>query len=186
MRTKAPAKPGTALSPQAAKAGGALARILGDSNEIARYASGEVKRKDLRAIGMIVVDHKELNSDHGVGGLIWLSSFHGEPIGKWLDGLVAEYPFADILLTIEYLYDKGVRSDTASMMFFENEMSRDYVPMILELLELHKQLEDEPRIRTVEQLDGLVEVLGGIDRFGDYDTPARIEEALEDYRNREE
>jgi len=176
------------LSPSARKAGGALARILSDSTEIARYASGDVKRKDARAIGDLVAAYPELNTDKSVGGLIWLLTFHGERIGEWTEELISEYSLDELLLVLGFLYDTGLRAGNGSFFLADNDETREYVPLLLELQRNFKaaQYGHDPELRSVDKLNWLVEALGGLSTLGDYDSPGRVTEALDDYRFRED
>jgi hypothetical protein len=179
------------LSPQANRLGGAIARIIGNAAETERYASTALKSIDGRAIGDLVVAHPELNNDQTVGGLVWLSTFHGEPMDLWIDQLLDEGSSIEhIILSIEYLYDKGQRTNAASALKddeADKNVTREYVPMLLELLEAHTQLESdgEVPIRTVDQLDTLVEALGGLYALGDHDRPESIADALYAFRHSE-
>ena len=176
------------LSPSAHKAGGAVAVILKDAKEIARYAAKDVTSKDRRAIGDLVAAYPELNSTKAVGGLLWLLSFHGERIGLWTEEQISEYSLEELLLVLELMYDTGVRTGEGSFFAVDNEDSRDYVPLLLELRRNYQEARSvlDVDIETVEQLDWLVEALGGFATLGDYDSPARVAEALADYRFREE
>lgn len=176
------------LSPSAQKAGGAVAVILQNTTEIARYAAKGVTRKDRRAIGDLVAARPELNNTKAVGGLLWLLSFHGEQIGHWVEEQISEYSLEELLLALELLYDTGVRTGEGSFFAGDNEGSRDYVPLLLELRRNYQEVRTsmDVDIETVDQLDWLVDALGGFATLGDYDTPARVAEALSDYRFREE
>jgi len=177
------------LSPQANRLGGAIARIIGNAAETERYASTALKSIDGRAIGDLVVAHPELNNDQTVGGLVWLSTFHGEPMDLWIDQLLDDDSSIEhIILSIEYLYDKGHRTGgDSALKDAEADMNatREYVPALLDLLEAHTQLESdgEVPIRTVDQLNTLVEALGGLYALGEYDRSESIADALYTFRN---
>jgi len=176
------------LSPSALRVGGAVAVILKDSAEIARYANKDVTNKDRRSIGDLVEAYPELNSTKAVGGLIWLLTFHGERIGLWVEEQISEYSLDELLLVLECLYDAGIRTGEGSFFAADNEESREYVPLLLELRRNYQEAKSgtEADIETVYQLNWLVEALGGLSTLGDYDSPARVAEALNDFRFRED
>lgn len=177
------------LSPKARRAGGALARIMSDTKEAERYAFGEVQGIQARAIGDLVVAYPQLNTDQAVGGLLWLTTFHAELIDAWMYSLMEDHSIEHVTLSIEYLYEVGKRSNADSNLRNEAadlEVTREYVPLLLDLLEAHADLEEEERIRTVDQLSSLVSVLGGFVNLGDHDSPERVADALYEYRHREE
>jgi hypothetical protein len=157
---------------------------MSDSTEIARYASGNVKRKDGRAIGDLIATYPELNTEKAVGGLIYMVTHHGESVGLWAEEQISEYSLDEFLLVLEFLYDTGLRVGADSTFMVENEDTREYVPSLLGLLRDYKEAKAslDPDIESVDQLNWLVEALGGLKTLGYFDSPARLTEALDDYR----
>jgi len=178
------------LSSKAQRVGGALAQIFNDTKEVESYAFGAVKSIQARAIGDLVVSHPKLNTHQSIGGLLWLSTFHGEEIGLWMDGLLEDnHSLDDIIIAIEFLYEVGKRSNASSGVRDEEadlEVAREFVPPLVELLENHRQLQEEQTIRSADSLATLVDHLGGLHQFRDHDSPERIADALYDHRNGEE
>ncbi len=174
------------LSSTAAQAGGALVRILGDSTEIERFSYGNLKPASRWAIMELVDENRQLNSEKNIGVLIWLATFHDVAIGKWAIELVETYPLADISATFDYLYDNGARVDARSTYVSENENTAEDVIIILDLLQLHKELEGEFEIRSAEQIDGLIDLIGSIRAAGDINSVEELKEIMFDKRSERE
>jgi len=179
------------LSPKAREVGGELARIFSDSTELARYTAGPLNRKDARAIGNAIVDYPELNTEHAIAMLAWWASFHGEPIGKWMDDLLSQYPVYDIDLALNYLYEEGIRARADSTLPDEDgfDATREFVPQLLGLLENYKTVKELKRESEIslDQLVTLLGMLGGLKAIAEFfDNPERLEEALLEHQHRED
>jgi hypothetical protein len=177
------------LSSKARRVGGALAQIFNDPKEVESYAFGAVKSIQARAIGDLVVSHPKLNTHQSIGGLLWLSTFHAEEIGLWMDSLLLEHDLDNIIIVVEYLYEVGQRSHATSALrdaAADLEVTREFMPLLLDLLENHRELQEEQPIRSADSLATLVHNLGGLYQFRDHDSPERIADALYDHRHGEE
>lgn len=164
----------------AQKLGGALVRIMGDRKELERFAASKLDDETALAITKTVIENPELNTDKRIGSLLWLASFHGEPIDKWLIELSQQYTLEDILLVIEFLYEIAVRNGKDSLDEESNEGSRESVEYLLEFLEIYRQLDNQPDILTIEKFSDLVEKLGGLNEVLGIDTRDALEAKLYD------
>ena len=171
--------PGTALSPQAHQAGGALVRILSDETEIERYSRGELSRIEQRAIGNLVARFPRLNTETNVGALIWLSSFHAVKPSD-VSQLFEYFLEGDIYLVFEYLVEAGERTIKGSAYLADNEASYGIILELLELLSLHREVTtQDQKIESPEALHTLVVNLGGLSAISSYHTIELLQEALD-------
>ena len=171
--------PGTALSPQAHQAGGALVRILSDEKEIERYSRGELTRIEQRAIGNLVARFPRLNTETNVGALIWLSSFHGAKPSD-VSQLFEDYLEGDIYLVFEYLVEAGERTIKGSAYLADNEATYGTVVDLLDLLSILRDVTTEDQeVTSPEALHVLVASLGGLTAISSFHTPELLQEALD-------
>ena len=169
---------GNALSPLAQKAGGALARIFSDERELARYASSDLSRRQQRSIGNAVAEYPKLNTEAGVGSLIWLTSYHGVTM-RQIRELFDDYLISDIELVFEYLIDSSVRTTADSIFVNENEEAIDTVEDLLKVLEAYRVFEPDMPITSSEHLHDIVTRLGGLESLSQYDNHEDLREALD-------
>lgn len=174
------------LSPRSQKVGGALMAIMGDSAELERYTAdgSDLAPIEQRAIGDFVADNTKFNTETGVGGLVWLASFHGQAMDRWLHDLSQEYKPEDLFLAVEFLFDIGARGAKGSLVpgkkrKQEQELAngRTYVPIVVNFVLAYREATGEDLV-SPEYLYDIVHRFGGLDELDGFDTPARIEEFL--------
>lgn len=139
--------PSRNLPALARQTGGALVEVLG-------WPQYQGLPTNLQtAIAMTVAqDVQKLNTEHAVDLLADAASFHGEALNRWFSDLIAEHGVDRVHLSIEYLWDLGLRGG--------------HVVTLPARETFEDKLYATPRLNAAEQIEESIALLATMEEAG--------------------
>lgn len=162
------------------KTGGALVEVIRDLDNYID-PQFELDRKAQFALGRVISDHPELNTEEIVGVLVDWFSYHGVSWGSKMREAITEYGVSVIGIVLEYLYQSGARTRGKGFVMpahlkgevisprlekeFGNSSRWSGNNGINEICELLVNVENAGyEVYNAERLDEAVQMLGGLTR----------------------